>query len=54
MQWQSEHEEEVRALGQRNNQLQGQIEDMRIQFQEIISEQENQVIKMISTFYNIH
>lgn len=43
-QWQIEHDEEVRALRQRNSQMQRQLEDIRIQYQEFITEQEQQVL----------
>lgn len=46
-QWQTEHDEEVMALRQRNNQLQRQLEDIRIQYQEFITEQEKQVLAFV-------
>lgn len=46
-QWQTEHDEEVRALRQRNNQLQRQLEDIGIQYQEFITEQEKQVLAFV-------
>lgn len=42
-QWQVEHEEEVRALRQRNSQLLKQLEDTAFQYQEFIREQEREV-----------
>lgn len=42
-QWQIEHEEEVRALRQRNSQLLNQLEDTGFQYQEFIREQEREV-----------
>ena len=42
-QWLAEHEEEVRALKQRNSHLEQMLEDMRSQYQEYIAEQERQV-----------
>ena len=42
-QWQVEHEEEVRALRQRNSQLFQMLEDTRSQYQEYIAEQEREV-----------
>ena len=42
-QWQVEHEEEVRALRQRNSQLLKLLEDTRTQYQEYIEDQEREV-----------
>ena len=42
-QWQVEHEEEVRALHQRNSQLSQQLDDTSSQYQDFIAEQEKQV-----------
>ena len=42
-QWQMEHEEEVRALRQRNSQLLQMLEDTRSHYQEYIAEQEREV-----------
>lgn len=42
-QWQVEHEEEVRALRQRNSQLLKLLEDTRIQYQDYIEDQEREV-----------
>ena len=42
-QWQVEHEEEVRALRQRNSQLFKLLEDTRTQYQEYIEDQEREV-----------
>ena len=46
-QWQVEHEEEVRALRQRNSQLLQMLEDTRSQYQEYIAEQQREVITVI-------
>lgn len=52
-QWQTEHEEEVRALRQRNSQLQGQLEDISIQYQEFIAEQEKQVLVFLNLLVRV-
>ena len=43
-QWQVEHEEEVRALRQRNSQLLQLLEDTRTQYQDYIEDQEREVL----------
>lgn len=42
-QFELEHEEEVKALRQQKDQLQRQIEEMKVNYHEVLTEQEEQV-----------
>lgn len=52
--WQVEHEEEVRALRQRNSQLLKLLEDTRLQYQEYIEDQEREVSIFIPSIHEIN